>query len=74
MEVSVNGKVMMAFLINSAIGGSAPMLYKCHIPIIETPSAATTSSLVSTMPVEILNRSCSPRDEIATRMQISTSP
>lgn len=53
---------------------SEPTLYRCHIPTIDTPSAATTSSLVSTMPVEILNNNFSPREEIATRMQISTRP
>ncbi|MBK2672524.1 hypothetical protein FKL07_19945 [Citrobacter freundii] len=65
---------MIAFLISSAIDGSEPALCRCHIPTIDTPSAATTSSLVITMPVEILNSICSPRDEIATRMQISTRP
>ncbi|SAD32426.1 Uncharacterised protein [Enterobacter cloacae] len=70
----MKGSVIMAFLISSPIGGSIPTLAKCQRPIIERPSAATTNNLVSTIRLETLNSSFSPRDEMATRMQIRNKP
>ena len=53
-----------------AVGTDRPS----HMPIIDNHNAATTSSLVSTIRLDTLNSIFSPRDEIATRIQIRNKP